>query len=257
MCLIAFAYKEHPKYDLVFAANRDEFYERPTRAAQFWDEQPDLLAGKDLKAGGTWMGITKAGRFAALTNYRDPASRKEDAPSRGHLVLDFLKASNPAQLYLRGLHPKADQFNGFNLLVGSPEKLMYYSNHTGEAQPLDPGVYGLSNDLLDTPWPKTERAKDALSDVIEQNEVDESALFELLKNDKPAPDDELPDTGIPRELERAVSPIFIKTEKYGTRCSTILLISKDGEVTFEERRYKNGSTEVKDTSRFEFELEDH
>lgn len=257
MCLIAFAYKQHPKYDLVFAANRDEFYERPTRAAQFWDEQPDLLAGKDLKAGGTWMGITKAGRFAALTNYRDPASRNEEAPSRGHLVRNYLESSNPPGVYLRRLHAQADQYNGFNLLVGSPDELMYYSNHTGEASSLDPGLYGLSNELLDAPWPKTERAKAELSDTLREDEIDISALFEFLKDDQPAPDDQLPDTGIPRELERAVSPIFIKTEQYGTRSSTILLISNDGKVTFEEHRYKNGSTEVKDTSRFEFELEDH
>lgn len=201
------------------------------------------------------MGITKGGRFAALTNYRDPASRKQDAPSRGHLVRDYLEASNPPGVFLRRLHPKADQFNGFNLLVGSPDKLMYYSNHKDEATLLEPGLYGLSNDLLETTWPKTRKAKEELSSIVKQDTIDETALFEVLKNDQVAPDDQLPDTGIPRELERAVSPIFIKTEKYGTRCSTILLISKDGEVTFEERCYKNGSTEVENTSRFNFELE--
>lgn len=257
MCLIAFSYKQHPAYDFVFMANRDEFYERPTRPAQFWDDEPQLLAGKDLKAGGTWMGITKAGRFSALTNYRDPTSRRENAPSRGKLVLDYLKGDNPPGLYLRRLHPKADQFNGFNLLAGASGQLMYYSNKTGQAQALDAGLYGLSNELLDTDWPKTQHAKKKLDDILsrEDGTIDMDELFTILQNQEPAPDDALPDTGIPKELERAVSPIFISTEKYGTRSSTVLLISSQGKVTFEERRYEKGSTEVEGTSSFEFELE--
>ncbi|MDZ7695110.1 MAG: NRDE family protein [Balneolaceae bacterium] len=240
MCLIAFSYQQHPSYDFIFIANRDEFYGRPTRPAQFWEDHHSLLAGKDLKEGGTWMGITERGRFSALTNYRNPSTRKEDAPSRGHLVLDYLKGGNPPELYLRRLHPKADKYNGFNLLVGAPGNLMYYSNKSNQATALDAGLYGLSNDVLDTSWPKTKQAKQQLSAVIQQDEdsIDKDALFEILQNEKQAADDQLPDTGIPKELERAVSPIFIKTEKYGTRSSTIVLISKEGEVTFEERRYK-------------------
>lgn len=256
MCLIAFSYKQHPRYDLVFIANRDEFYERPTREAQFWDEQPDILAGKDLKEGGTWMGITREGRMSALTNYRDmDDNRKENAPSRGHLVLDFLAKSFPPESYLEQVDSKADEFNGFNLLVGSVDNLMYYSNETGDPVALDSGLYGLSNHLLDTPWPKTRWSKEKLSAVIQQDTVDESALFEILKNDQIAPDSELPDTGIPKELERAVSPIFIKTEKYGTRSSTVLLIHKNGNVTFEERRYKIRSTEVDEKNRYEFVID--
>ncbi len=255
MCLIVFAYKQHPRYQFIFAANRDEFYQRPTRKAQFWNDHPNLLAGKDLKAGGTWMGITKGGRFSALTNYRDPASRKEDAPSRGKLVLNYLKGDNPPEVYLRQLHPKADQYNGFNLLVGSIDKLMYYSNHTEQSVMLDPGLYGLSNDILDTSWPKTDRAKEGLSQIMSSEQIDESELFDILRDDQPAAETELPDTGIPRELERAISPIFIKTEKYGTRCSTILLVDQNGNVTFEEQRFENGSMEIKEKNRYEFELE--
>lgn len=254
MCLIAFSYKQHPEYDLIFVANRDEFYERPTRKAQFWDEKPDILAGKDLKAGGTWMGITRSGHLSALTNYRDMENHSEKAPSRGQLVLDYLDKETDPHHYLQKIQPKADQFNGFNLLVGSVNQLMYYSNKTDTPQSLDSGLYGLSNHLLDTPWPKTEQSKQKLYQVIQQDEINLPALFKLLQNDQEAPDSELPNTGIPKELERAVSPIFIKTENYGTRCSTVLLVSKNGEVTFEERRYKTRSTEVKERNKYEFKI---
>ncbi|MDX1638905.1 MAG: NRDE family protein [Balneolaceae bacterium] len=254
MCLIAFSYKQHPRYDLVFAANRDEFYGRPTRGAQFWEEHNQLLAGKDLEAGGTWMGITRHGKFSALTNYRDPDNRRNDAPSRGHLVLDFLVSDDAPDSYLEDIDDNSDSYNGFNLLLGSPEQLYYYSNRSEGYRVLEPGTYGLSNHLLNTSWPKTERAKQRLSDIVGYEKIDTSALFDLLQDDQPAPDPELPDTGIPKELERAVSPIFIKTEKYGTRCSTVLLVDKNGRVTFEERRYKDGRMEVDERNRYEFEL---
>lgn len=256
MCLIAFSYKQHPRYDLVFAANRDEFYERPTRPAQFWEEHPAVLAGKDLKAGGTWLGINRAGEFGALTNYRDPDMRKEDSPSRGHLVLQYLTNSDDPDEYLENIDRISGRYDGFNLLSGTLENLKYYSNKTNEIVHVEPGIHGLSNDLLDTPWPKVERARRELENLLKQDAPDEQALFDLLKNDSPAPDSVLPDTGIPLELERAVSPIFIRTSKYGTRSSTILLIDKKGLVTFEERRYRPGTTEVDDVNRYEFEIED-
>jgi len=256
MCLIAFSYKQHPKYDLIFAANRDEFYERPTRPAHFWDEHPELLAGKDLKAGGTWLGINRRGEFAALTNYRDPQMRKEGSPSRGHLVLEFLVNTDTAEEYLEKVDRKAERYDGFNILTGSSERLLYYSNKPNRIIPVEPGLYGLSNHLLDTPWPKVQRAKEEMKELLNNRErISEDQLFELLKIDIPAEDDQLPDTGIPKELERAVSPIFIKTNRYGTRSSTVLMIGKDGRVTFEERRYKTGTTEVDNTSRYEFSIE--
>lgn len=255
MCLVAFSYRQHSHYDLIFVANRDEFYERPTRAAQFWEEHPGILAGKDLKAGGTWMGINRAGEFSALTNVRDPDMKKEDPPSRGRLVLEYLAGPDEPGCYLQKIDREADRYDGFNLLTGTPDSLFYYSNKTRSVQQLESGLYGLSNHLLNTPWPKVTRAKKELSKQLASSSIDEEALFELLKDDSLAPETELPDTGIPKELERAVSPVFIRTERYGTRCSTLLLIDKNGEVTFEERRFKPGSTKLSEASRYEFSLD--
>lgn len=255
MCLLVFSYRQHPVYDLVFASNRDEFYGRPTRAAGFWDEHPSVLAGKDLEAGGTWMGIARDGDFSALTNYRDPSISKENPPSRGHLVLDFLVNGDDPEPYLEKVHQAADEYNGFNLLTGNTSRLMYYSNQQKEIKLLEPGLYGLSNKLLDTPWPKVQKAKTDLQLAIKDEEISLDGLFDILVNDKQAPENQLPDTGIPKELERAVSPIFIKTERYGTRNSTVVLIDKSGKVTFEERRYKNGSRQIEDTNRYEFQIE--
>jgi len=259
MCLLVFSYKQHPVYDFIFATNRDEFYKRPTRPAQFWDDYPNILAGKDLKAGGTWLGITKDGKFSALTNYRDPSIQKEDPPSRGHLVLDYLKGGKSIGQYLQDVDKKANLYNGFNLLggdlSGKAAGLMYYSNRQQDIEALDAGLYGLSNRLLDTPWPKVKKAKRALASMISTGEVTEKKLFELLEDDTKAPDEDLPDTGIPHELERAVSPIFIKTDRYGTRNSTVILVEKSGKVIFEERRFKNGSQIVEETNRYEFQIE--
>ncbi len=259
MCLLVFSYKQHSVYDLIFATNRDEFYERPTRPARFWDNHPNILAGKDLEAGGTWLGITRDGKFSALTNYRDPSIQKEDPPSRGHLVLDYLKSGKTMKQYLQDVDKKASLYNGFNLLggelFGKDSSLMYYSNQQQEIRTLDAGLYGLSNKLLNTPWPKVKRAKNVLSSLIENEKLSEENLFELLQDDTKAPDEELPDTGIPHELEKAVSPIFIKTDRYGTRNSTVILVEKSGKVIFEERRYKNGSQIVDDSNRYEFFME--
>ncbi len=255
MCLIVFAYKQHPEYDLIFAANRDESYERPTREACFWNSHPHILAGKDLQAGGTWMGITQQGAFAALTNYRDPSIKRENPPSRGQLVLNYLKRNGDSKSYLENIHKRADQYMGFNLLAGTNRRLAYYSNQQKEIKLLEPGLYGLSNHLLDTPWPKTERAKKQLEQIIQDETLSEKALFELLADDREAPDDKLPNTGIPKEAEKKISPIFIKTENYGTRCSTLLLIRKDGRVTFTERRFKAGGMTIKDENRYQFTIQ--
>ncbi|NGP87716.1 NRDE family protein [Fodinibius halophilus] len=257
MCLIVFSYKQHPTYDLIFAANRDEEYTRPTRAARFWDEHPYILAGKDLQAGGTWMGINNKGEFSALTNYRDPTIQKEDPPSRGQLVLNFLKNNQHPAQYLRKIDSKANHFMGFNLLTGSPDHLGYYSNQQNEIQLLDSGIYGLSNHLLDTSWPKVNRAKEGLSDAIKNGEVSEETLFEILADDREAPTNQLPDTGIPIEIEKKISPVFIKSDHYGTRCSTVLLVDKSGNVTFYERRFIPGTQQIQDENRYEFATNDN
>lgn len=254
MCLIVFAFKNHPEYDLIFAANRDEFYERPTREAQFWDDYPQLLAGKDLKSGGTWLGINRRGEFSALTNYRDPSIQREDPPSRGQIVLDFLTQKTNSKSFLKKLHQQSQAFMGFNVLAGSPDQLYHYSNQEKKVNRVEPGLHGLSNHLLNTPWPKVERAKSRLKQILSADEVNEEALFDLLQDDTEASADALPETGIPDELEKKVSPIFIKTDTYGTRSSTLLLIDKDGTVTFEERRYVPGTASVDQAKRYEFEI---
>ena len=254
MCLITFSYQQHSRYPLIVAANRDENYDRPTRPVQFWDNQASLLAGKDLQAGGTWMGITEQGYWSALTNYRDPSIRRSNPPSRGNLPLQYLGNEQGPIEYLQALKETASQYMGFNLLVGSPDKLGYYSNQQDKVRELTPGVYGLSNSLLDTPWPKVERAKSHLQQLITDNQITEEALFNILLDDSEASDEQLPNTGIPKDIEKKVSPIFIKSDGYGTRCSTVLLVDQHGEVTFTERRFKSGTQRIVDENRYQFSI---
>ena len=237
MCLIVFANNVLEDYKLIFAANRDEFYSRPSEQADFWTEHPDLLAGKDLQAGGTWLGITKQGRFAAITNFRDLKNNKNDAPSRGNLTLDFLISNVPPEEYYDKLKPILNQFNGFNLLLGTVHELYYFSNKTESIQKLEPGIHGISNAILDTPWPKVEKSKRQLKHLIEQQNIHPWEVLNLLDDTSLAKDEELPDTGIRLELERMLSPIFIKSEKYGTRSSTIVTVDKQNNVRFVEKTY--------------------
>ena len=254
MCLILFAWKKDQNYPLVLAANRDEFYERPSAPADFWDDAPDLLAGRDLRDGGSWLGITRGGRVAALTNYRDPTSLKTGAPSRGTLVSDYLRSLAPPGVYLDRVASEADRFNGFNLLVGDPDALFCFSNR-GARECLQPGIYGLSNRLLDTPWPKVEKGKRGLKAILhDEKGVTPEALFKLLADRTPAPDDRLPDTGVGLEWERLLSPLFIESQAYGTRSSTVLLIDRNGSVTFIERVF-NGAADPWMTARFAFRIE--
>ena len=253
MCLILFAWKVHAAYPLVLAANRDEFTERPSAPAAFWDDAPDLLAGRDLRAGGTWLGITRGGRLAAITNYRDPASLKDGAPSRGQLVSDYLRSREGPEGYVQRLAPRAGLYNGFSLLAGDPAELIYYSNRGGAVR-LTPGIHGMSNHLLDTPWPKVDQGKQALERLLagDQNPSPE-ALFDLLASRSRPTDDLLPDTGVGLEWERVLSPLFVESPDYGTRCSTVLLIDRQGVATFVERVF-NGGGEPRLTSRFDFRI---
>ena len=237
MCLILLGWQAHPDFPLVVAANRDEFHARATAPADFWPQDPRLLAGRDLVAGGTWMGITRTGRFAALTNYRDPAQMRPDAPSRGALVSHFLQGTATPLAYLQALAPQGKDYNGFNLLVGDGETLCWYSNISGEVQTLAPGVYGVSNELLDTPWPKVEAAKSDLSRALHALPND-TALFQLLRDDRIYPDDALPRTGVSLELERMLSAAFIRNERYGTRSSTVLLRDRQGRVSYDEQTWQ-------------------
>jgi uncharacterized protein with NRDE domain len=226
MCLIVLAYKVHPRFPLILAANRDEFLDRPALPAHFWNEAPHLLAGRDLRAGGTWLGITTAGRFAAITNHRDMRRDIREGPSRGALVRMALE---------QGVgHVDTSVFPWHNLLYGEVDDLHYHNNIDGIHEPLPPGIHGLSNHLLNSSWPKVMRARGTMAGLIREGTPTVEDLLQLLLNDRPAPDEDLPDTGVGGEWERLLSPIFIAAPGYGTRCSTILMVGHDGEVLFEE-----------------------
>ena len=253
MCLILFAWKMHENFPLILTANRDEFYARPTAPAAFWEDAPGLLAGRDLREGGTWLGITRKGSLAALTNYRDPATLKDGAPSRGKLVSDFLRGRRTPKAYLHWLSPRAARYNGFGLLVGNPDELYYFSNR-GTPICLLPGIHGMSNHLLDTPWPKVERGKQALGGLLEREKAPSpEALLDLLADRSRPPDDRLPVTGVGLEWERVLSPLFIESPLYGTRSSTVLIIDRKGRTTFVERVFKS-EPDPWMTSRFDFRI---
>lgn len=254
MCLLVFSFRQHPEYRLIFAGNRDEAHVRPSEPAHFWPDHPEILAGRDLVAGGSWLGISRTGRFATVTNFREPSEHRPDARSRGELVSGFLLADDEVA-YLREVAERGAAYNGFNLIVGGPSEMFYYSNVDGPPRTLAPGTYGLSNGLLDTPWPKVRRARSLFEEVVARG-VDPDALLDVLADRTRAPDSELPDTGIGREQERAASSIFVDNEEYGTRASTVVLIGVDGQVTFVERTF-DASGEPTGTRRFDFEIESH
>lgn len=238
MCTILFAIDSHPDFRLILLANRDEFYDRPTRALAHWTDHPDVRAGRDLVAGGTWLGITDSGRFAAVTNYRDPAAPR-GTRSRGMLTADFLTGKSSPIEYLEGLKAVATEFSGFNLLVGSIDgsktEAFYYSNRNGDTVELSTGIYGLSNAFLDSAWPKVARGKDLLATELRTPVLAPDRLFAILEDDIVAPDDLLPDTGIGHEREKALSSIFIRTPSYGTRSSTVLTVRRNGKIDILER----------------------
>ncbi len=244
MCLLSFAYKVHPRYPLILIVNRDEFYRRAARKAQFWTEEgePDILAGKDLVAGGTWMGVHKNGKWGVLTNYRSFENIKEDPPSRGDLVLNFLKQEKSPEQYLTHLGQYAHAYNGFNLLLGNQREIFHYSNVSDAVSSLSPGVHGLSNALMNTPWPKVERAKANLQEAVDRDDTSFSRLFKILADSTQAKEGQLPRTGLPLEMEKAVSSIFITAKDYGTRCSTLLFIDNKGKMKFVERTFSPDST---------------
>ncbi len=257
MCLILLSYDTHPLYRMVLAANRDEYYRRPTAPAAFLDNAPDILGGLDLKHNGMWLGITRTGRLAAITNFRDPGLDISNAPSRGFLVKEFLFGKESPQSYLQEIKSVGDQYNGFNLLVGDRTELFYYSNRGNRIQKIKPGTYGLSNHLLDTPWPKIAKGKDTLKRLLENNKkVNPENIFAMLRDGVFPPDDLLPDTGVDLEWERTLSPLFITSEIYGTRSSSIVLIERNGEITFMERTFipDNTTTREEKTRKFTFNI---
>ena len=254
MCLIAFSYKNHQKYPFILATNRDEFYKRPTQKAHVWKTSPKILAGKDEKAGGTWLGISEKGRFAALTNHRQMDDIREDTISRGIIVKDFLLSDKDPIDLLATLQEKGDQFNGFNLIAGTFDDLYYFSNRKAGVQKIQPGNHALSNAFLDTPWPKTEAALHSLEEILKDDEPDEEQLFTMLQDDQRYSEELLPDTGLSKEMEKAVSSVFIKTDDYGTRSSTVIFVDKKKNVKLVEKSYNPDTTQSEETVKFNVEV---
>ncbi|HEY2635486.1 MAG TPA: NRDE family protein [Steroidobacteraceae bacterium] len=238
MCLVLVVWRMHAQYPCLVAANRDEFHARPTASAEWWPDHPEILAGRDLEAGGTWLGVTRTGRFAALTNYRDPERRREAAagaatPSRGALVTSVLESGASVAQSLGYLREVGANYNGFNLIFSDGERLGIYESVRGSGRELAPGIYGLSNHLLDTPWPKVQIAKNRLQAAL-LGLTDTAPLLELLRDDRPASDALLPQTGVSLEWERLLSSAFVRAPDYGTRCSTIIRIEREGRAYFDE-----------------------
>lgn len=238
---------------LLVAANRDEFYARPARPAAFWEETPTVLGGRDLEKGGSWFGLDTSARFALLTNYRDPKDVKPDAPSRGLLIQEYLASKTAPGDFVADLQRRAGAYNGFNLILGDLRDLWWFSNRTGEKRRLGSGLYGLSNALLDTPWPKVTRTKGRVAEMLRNGHISPELGFEILADSRPAADSELPETGVGLELERVLSSPFIRCPGYGTRSSTFILVGADGRVEFTERTFAPADLAASDV-RFEFEL---
>ncbi|MDO9553580.1 NRDE family protein [Rhodonellum sp.] len=236
MCLIAFNWNNHPEYKMVLVANRDEFFERPSAPLQLWDS--GFYAGKDLRAGGTWMGIHPNGRFATLTNFRDLKNPRKDPTTRGNLVKDFLEGTLDPKEYLTMIQKEKDEYEGFNLVIGNHEKLYYLSNYADGIQEVEPGLHGLSNAFLNTPWEKVKIAKSGLLEKIEAQELDLENLIPTLHSRQMEPDHLLPDTGLSVREEKQLSAQFINVgDYYGTINSTVILWKHTGEVEMMERTF--------------------
>lgn len=255
MCLIVFSYQYHNKYPFILAGNRDEFYDRPAKQAHFWDTNPRMLAGRDLKAGGTWLGVSEKGEFGAITNYRNLYNPTESERTRGEIIPDFLTGHKPAKEKLNAINEMKHKYSGFNLLAGSARQLYYLNNINGDYRPIVPGIHGISNAFLDTSWPKVEKARNEFEEITSSETIDKEAIFQLLETSDPFPEEFLPDTGLSKEMEKEVSPIFIETEGYGTRCSSLLMIDHDGTVKFTEKTFRIQNGKSESVKEFSFDIE--
>ncbi len=243
MCLINFNIGSHDKYKMIIAANRDEFYSRPTAPVHYWEDHPNILGGRDLKAQGTWLAVSKSGKIGALTNIRTPEEMTAEAKkSRGELVVNYLLSEKSPKEYLTALAGHSSDYAGFNLLTGTPDELYYMNNYDNKISRVTDGTHGLSNEYLDTPWPKVVIGKEQLDKVISEDDIDIDALFSLLRIDTKAADDIVQQTGVDAGLEKKLSPLFIDIPDfdYGTRCSTVVLVDRQNNITLIERTFKNG-----------------
>jgi len=239
MCLIVLAIEKHPEYPLVILANRDEFYQRPTRPLHAWPEAPEMLAGKDLEKGGTWAAWHRDGRFAALTNIRRPGALQSGLRSRGEIPLEFIRRQISPVAYARQIEGMTDEYAPFNMIYGSVEQLYYISSDALTPIPLEKGFHGLSNAALDKQWPKVAYACRRLEECLRtSSHVSTEALFECMLRVKPFPDEKLPETGVPKEWERTLSAPFIVSKEYGTRSTLLLLVDREGRLQLSERTYK-------------------
>jgi len=256
MCLLVIAWKVHPRYRLILAGNRDEFHDRPSTPLNWWQDDARILAPRDLKANGTWLGVARSGRFGVVTNFRDLQAPAEYSPSRGSLIPRFLTGATSPKEFLDDLRGAAPRYSGFNLLVGGSRALYYFSNR-GTPAPLSlkPGIYGVANHLLDTPWPKLTITRARFEVLLKQPNVTAEALFNILTDRTPAPDEQLPHTGLPLEWERTVSAPFVVNDRYGTRSSNVWLIERTGRTIFHERRFDPNGIQS-GASRFEFKSAD-
>ncbi|MCH9694017.1 MAG: NRDE family protein [Gammaproteobacteria bacterium] len=240
MCLIVLSWQQHPDFPLVVASNRDEFHNRPTESARWWPDESDILGGRDLQAGGTWFALHRDGRFSAVTNYRDADAPSARDRSRGHLVTDFLLGADKPVDYLSMIN--GSDYAGFNLLVSDGESLAYLSNREDEIRELQPGVYGLANELLDSPWHKVLRSKEAMEQLIDSDKINETELLRMLDDRQKAPANTIESSRLPFSTAHAISAPFIVLPDYGTRCSTVALRDLAGNWSMRERRFDAAGT---------------
>ncbi len=252
MCTLFVSWKTHEKYPLIVAANRDEFYERETTRLDWWEENPEILAGKDLEAGGTWMGINKKGKWGVITNYRKFPPEQSYQSSRGELIKLFLNEDMSTSEFQDFLVKTASNYDGYNLMYGDKDSLCYFTNRDPQlnnSKPLGAGNYGLSNAFLDTPWPKVRDGKQLFEKSVAQDQFDKESYFDLLASEKKYDIRELPKTGLSEDMEILVSSICIKSERYGTRTSTLLKMSSNS-VEVEERSHMES-----DIKHFQFPIQ--